>query len=148
MPSPHQASSDREVPPFPRIEREHNENPARFLLETIETDDNHGTSGALILARIDGIESLDLAHAWEAVERALAREDYLDEPREFVLDALAERQDALVNDNGLPQIDLSPAELRARGTDYEYESVAVLVDGEGNQIPWARQNGAVVRPGQ
>lgn len=148
MPSTHQAAADREVPPFPRIEREHGENPARFLVESIEPDADHGTSGELILARIEGIESLDLAHAWEAVERALAREDYLDEPRERVLDALEERQDALADDDGLAQVGLSAAELRARGAGSEYESVAILVDEEGEEVPWSRQKGAVVgQPG-
>jgi len=148
MPSTHQAAADRDIPPFPRIKREHGENPARFLVESIEPDADHSTNGELILARIDGIESYDLAHAWEAVERALARDDYHEDPRERVLDALEKRQDALADDDGLPQVGLSPAELRARGASCEYESVAVLVAEDGNEVPWSRQNGAVVEAGQ
>jgi len=100
MPSTTQGQSSTDVPSFPRLEREYDENPARFLIHRIRVDAGDGTNGQLIFARIRGIDSLELANAWAAVERRLAAEyDVVpfDEPREDVLEALQERRDELAD---------------------------------------------------
>lgn len=146
MVSTAQGGSSRTTPTFIRIEREHNENPARFLVEDLTVDAGDGTSGELILARIRGIDSLDLVHAWEAVERNLANgENALrDEPRERVLDALEERRETL------EEIGDRPERNTRRDDDLDSEavqSVAVLVDEDGNEVPWSRQRVAGANTG-
>ena len=120
------------------------ENPARFLVEEIDIDTGAGTSGELIVARIRGIATRELVNYWEGVERWLARRDGR-EPRDDVLDALQERREELEEQgDGLAQAGLTPAERREAATERDAESVAVLLDEDGEEVPWSRQEGAVV----
>lgn len=132
--------------PFSESAGNHGENPARFLVECFRLDDGSGTSGELILARIRGLESVALCRYWLAVERWLATEGYLsnESPRDRVVDALKQRE-AELEEDGLPQTaGLTPKERRERAAEYESESVAVLVDEDGNEVPWSRQEGATI----
>ncbi|RLM81313.1 hypothetical protein DVK05_09975 [Halorubrum sp. Atlit-8R] len=120
------------------------ENPARFLVEEIDIDTGAGTSGELIVARIRGIATRELVDYWEGVERWLARQEDR-EPREDVLDALQERREELeANGEGLSQAGMAPVERREAAAERDAESVAVLVDEDGEEVPWSRQEGAVV----
>ncbi|GAA0539821.1 hypothetical protein ABNG02_15610 [Halorubrum ejinorense] len=120
------------------------ENPARFLVEEIDIDTGAGTSGELIFARIRGIATRGLVDYWEGVERWLARREGR-APREDVLDALQERREELEErGNGLDQAGMTPAERREAAAERNAESVAVLVDEGGEEVPWSRQSGAVV----
>ena len=120
------------------------ENPARFLVEEIDIDTGAGTSGELIVARIRGIATRELVNYWEGVERWLARRDGR-EPRDDVLDALQERREELEeHGEGLAQAGMTPAERREAATKCDAESVAVLVDEDGKEVSWSRQEGAVV----
>ncbi|OYR82799.1 hypothetical protein DJ84_09545 [Halorubrum ezzemoulense] len=119
-------------------------NPARFLVEEIDIDTGAGTSGELIVARIRGIATRELVNYWEGVERWLARRDGRG-PRDDVLDALQERREELEEQgDGLAQAGLTPAERREAATERDAESVAVLLDEDGEEVPWSRQEGAVV----
>jgi len=120
------------------------ENPARFLVEEIDIDTGAGTSGELIIARIRGIATHELLDYWEGVERWLARREDR-EPRDDVLDALDARREELdEHGEGLAQAGLSPAERREAAAERDAESVAVLLDEDGEEVPWSRQRGAVV----
>lgn len=120
------------------------ENPARFLAEQIDVDTGAGTSGELIFARIRGIATRELVDYWEGVERWLARRKGRD-PRENVLEALNQRREELeAYGDGLAQVGMTPAERREVAAERDAESVAVLVDEDGEEISWSRQFGAVV----
>jgi hypothetical protein len=120
------------------------ENPARFLVEEIDIDTGAGTSGELIVARIRGIATRELVDYWEGVERWLARREGR-EPRDDVLEALQERREELNEQgDGLAQAGMTPAERRGAAAERDAESVAVLVDEDGEEVPWSRQAGAVV----
>ena len=130
--------------PSPELSDEHGENPARFLQEDIHADSGAGTSGELMFARIRGIESVLLVRYWVAMERRLASINDR-EPRERVLHALAQRERYLeANGEGLAQAGMTPAERREAAVERDTESVAVLVDEDGEAVPWSRQSGAVV----
>ena len=130
--------------PSPENAAEHNENPARFLVETISADNGHGTTGELMLARIRGLETVALCRFWLGVERHLADQEDR-EPRDRVVDALEEREETLrKRGEGLAQAGLSAAERRERAAEFDSESVAVLVDEDGEELSWSRQSGAVV----
>jgi hypothetical protein len=124
------------------------ENPARFLVEEIAADTGDGTTGELIFARIRGIATTELVDYWEGVERWLAmRADR--EPREDVLEALAERREELAeHGEGLAQAGLTAAERRERAAERDAESVAVLLNEDGEEVSWSRQEGATVRTSQ
>lgn len=120
------------------------ENPARFLVEEIDIDTGAGTTGELIVARIRGIATRELVDYWEGVERWLARREER-EPREDVLEALQERREVLDEQgDGLAQAGMTPAERREAAAERYAESVAVLLDEDGEAVPWSRQEGAVV----
>ncbi|MDB2286674.1 hypothetical protein PM038_15670 [Halorubrum ezzemoulense] len=120
------------------------ENPARFLVEEIDIDTGAGTTGELIVARIRGIATRELVNYWEGVERWLARREDR-EPRDDVLEALQERREELEEEGGgLAQTGMTPAERRGAAAERDAESVAVLVDEGGEEVPWSRQEGAVV----
>lgn len=120
------------------------ENPARFLVEEIDIDTGAGTSGELVLARIRGIATRELVDYWEGVERWLARREGR-EPRDDVLDALQERREELEEQgDALAQTGMTPEERREAATERDAESVAVLVDEDGEEVPWTRQEGATV----
>jgi len=120
------------------------ENPARFLVEEIDIDTGAGTTGELILARIRGIATRELVDYWEGVERWLARREGRD-PRDDVLDALQERREELEEQGeGLAQAGMTPAGRREVAAERDAESVAVLVDEDGEAVSWSRQEGAVV----
>lgn len=124
------------------------ENPARFLVEELTIDDGDGTTGELMLARIRGIITTDLIDYWLGVERWLAMHEGR-EPRDRVIDALEERKAHLEeHGEGLAQTGLSVEERRERAANLETQSVAVLVDEDGEEIPWSRQRRAVVGASQ
>lgn len=124
------------------------ENPARFLVEDVTADSGDGTTGELIFARIRGIATTELVDYWEGVERWLAmRNDR--EPREDVLEALADRREEIeTHGEGLTQAGLTAEERREHIPECDTESVAVLIDQDGEEIPWSRQRGAVMGASQ
>ena len=120
------------------------ENPARFLVEELTVDDGDGTTGELMLARIRGIASTELIDYWLGVERWLAMHNDR-EPRDRVIDALEERKAELEeHGEGLAQAGMTQAERREAAAERDAESVAVLVDEDGEEVSWSRQRGAVV----
>ena len=120
------------------------ENPARFLVEEIDIDTGAGTSGELIVARIRGIATRELVDYWEGVERWLARREDR-EPRDDVLDVLQERREELEEQgDGLAQAGMTPEERREAAAERDAESMAVLLDEDGEEVSWSRQEGAVV----
>ncbi|QRG24168.1 hypothetical protein [Halorubrum coriense] len=130
--------------PFPEPALEYGENPARFLVEELSVDDGEGTSGELMLARIRGLETIELCGFWLAVERALANKESR-EPRERVERAIRERKAELEeHGEGLAQTEMTPADRRAVAAERDAESVAVLVDEGGEEVSWSRQSGAAV----
>jgi len=130
--------------PSPENTAEHGENPARFLVEELTVDDGDGTTGELMLARIRGLETIARCRFWLGVERYLAAQADRD-PRDRVVDALEEREETLQKrGEGVAQAGLSPKERRERAAELDSESVAVLVDDDGEEIPWSRQRGAVL----
>ena len=120
------------------------ENPARFLVEEVRADNGDGTTGELLFARIRGIETVGLVDYWLGVERWLAMQNDR-EPRDRVIDALEERK-AYLEDHGegLAQTGMTPAERREAAAERDAESVAVLLDEDGEEASWSRQRGAVV----
>jgi len=67
------------------------------------------------------------------------------EPRERVLDALDERRSELeAHGEGHAQTGMTHAERREAAAEYDAESNAVLVDENGEEVPWSRQRGATV----
>ena len=144
----HNEQAAATVNPSPELSAEHGENPARFLQASISPDYGDGSSGELIFARIRGIESISLIRYWVAMERRLASIEGRD-PRSKVLQALATRERHLEeHGDGLAQAGLSREERRDRAADRDSQSVAVLVDENGQEIPWSRQTGATVRASQ
>ena len=130
--------------PSSELSDEYSENPARFLQEPIQIDVGDGTTGELMFARIRGIETIALVRYWVAMERRLASIKGRD-PRERVLQALAQRERYLEeHGEGIEQAGLTPRERRERAAEMESESVAVLVDEDGEEVSWSRQSGAVV----
>ena len=130
--------------PSPELSDEHGENPARFLQEDIAIDSGDGTSGELMFARIRGLESVALVRYWVAMERRLASIEGRD-PRDRIIRALAERERQLEeHGEGLAQAGLSPEERRERAAAMDSESVATLVDEDGEEVSWSRQTGATV----
>ncbi|OYR53576.1 hypothetical protein DJ73_07130 [Halorubrum sp. Ea1] len=124
------------------------ENPARFLVEALTVDDGDGTTGELMFARIRGIISTELIYYWIGVERWLAMQNDR-EPRDLVIDALEARKEELEEDGeGLTQTRMTPAERREAVAERDSESVAVLVDEDGEELSWSRQRGAVVGASQ
>jgi hypothetical protein len=120
------------------------ENPARFLVEELTVDEGDGTTGELMLARIRGIVSTELIDYWLGAERWLAMQ-HDREPRDRVIDALEERKEELEeNGEGLSQAGMTSAERRERAAERDAESVAVLLDEDGEEVSWSRQSGAVV----
>ena len=130
--------------PSPENAAEHGENPARFLIEEITVDNGDGTTGELMLARIRGLETIALCRFWLGVERYLAAQEDR-EPRDRVVDALEEREEYLEeHGDGLAQSGLSREEIRERNEEIDSESVAVLLDEDGEEVSWSRQHGATV----
>ena len=124
------------------------ENPARFLVEQLTVDDGDGTTGEVMLARIRGIVSIELVNYWLGVERWLAMQEDRD-PRDRVIDALEARKEELQeHGEGLAQAGLSREERRERAAQFNSESVAVLLDENGEEVSWSRQRGATVEAGR
>jgi len=97
-----------------------------------------------MLARIRGIVSTELVDYWIGVERWLAMQEDR-EPRDRVVDALEERKAELQeHGEGLAQTGMTTEERREAATERDSESVAVLLDEDGEEIPWSRQRGATV----
>ena len=130
--------------PFPEPSRQYGENPARFLAAELAVDDGDGTRGELMLARIRGLETIELCGFWLAVERALANSEGR-EPRQRVERAIRERKAHLEEyGEGLSQAGMTPAERRGAAAERSAESVAVLLDEDGEEVQWSRQRGATV----
>lgn len=130
--------------PSPELSAEHGENPARFLVEDVRIDHGDGTSGELLFARIRGIETVALVRYWAAMERRLASMNDRD-PRERVIQALAQRERHLEEyGEGLAQAGMTPAERREAAAERDAESAAVLLDEDGEEVSWRRQEGATV----
>ena len=130
--------------PSPENAAEYSENPARFLVEEITVDNGDGTTGELMLARIRGLETIALCRFWLGVERYLAAQGER-EPRDRVVDALEDREETLrKRGEGLAQAGLSREERRERAAQFDSESVAVLLDEDGEEMSWSRQRGATV----
>ncbi|MFC5135471.1 MULTISPECIES: hypothetical protein [Haloferacaceae] len=130
--------------PFPGPAAEYGENPARFLANERVVDDGDGTRGELMLARIRGLETIELCGFWLAVERALANKEGR-EPRDRVERAIRERKAHLEeHGEGLPQAGMTSAERREAAADRDSESAAVLLDEDGEEVSWSRQRGASV----
>ena len=143
----HNEQAAATVNPSPELSAEHGENPARFLQESLSADHGDGSSGELMFARIRGIETIDLVRYWVAMERRLASIEGRD-PRSKVLQALATRERHLEEQGeGLAQAGLTSEERRERAAERDSESVAVLLDEDGNEISWRRQAGATVTAG-
>lgn len=144
----HNEQAAATVDPSPDLSDEHGENPARFLQESLSPDYGDGSSGELIFARIRGIESISLIRYWVAMERRLATIQERD-VRDKVIRALAARERHLEeHGDGLAQAGLSREERRDIAAERDSQSVAVLVDEDGEEIPWSRQTGATVRASQ
>lgn len=130
--------------PSPQLSAEHGENPARFLQADIRADHGDGTSGELMFARIRGIETIALVRYWVAMERRLAAIEGRD-ARDRVLQALAKRERHLEeHGDGLAQSGLSREEIHERNAQLDSESVAVLLNEDGEEVSWSRQRGATV----
>ncbi|MEZ3163267.1 hypothetical protein ABNG03_00155 [Halorubrum sp. RMP-47] len=146
MPATGQHNEQSTHTPDPSLElsAEHGENPARFLDVEIHVDSGSGTSGELMFARIRGIQTIALVRYWVAMERRLASIRDRD-PRERVLQALAQRERYLdEHGEGLPQTGMTPSERREVAAERDAESVAVLLDKDGEAVSWSRQEGATV----
>ncbi|WP_058366661.1 hypothetical protein [Haloparvum sedimenti] len=136
--------------PFPDMAAQYGENPARFLSLSLEPDGGDGSSGELILARIRGLETIEMCGFWLGVERALANK-HDREPRARIERALRDRKAELeAQGDGLSTSGTTPAERRARGERLReeqpdrVESCAVLLDKDGEERPWSSQQGARV----
>jgi len=144
----HNEQAIETVDPSPELSAEHGENPARFLAADISPDHGDGTTGKLMFARIRGIETIALVRYWVAMERRIAAIEGRD-PREPVLQALAKRERHLEeHGEGLAQAGLTAAERRERAAERDAESVAVLLNEDGEEVSWSRQEGATVRTSQ
>ena len=117
-----------EVEAYPKIERDVGYNPARFLdMDLVETGDATIQSNrALVRAVIRGLQSVATVRAWDGVERNLARKVYDREPRQPILDWLAEREAELQErgdlDERLEAEDIPPREERCQprsAADYD-----------------------------
>ncbi len=150
MPSENQHNEQAaEIPnPMPESTDKHGENPARYLVERIEPDNGDGTEGDLLFARIRGLETIAKCRFWLGVERWLASQEDRD-PRDAVVDALEEREAHLEeHGEGLASAGIHRDERNRRDADADTSSAAILVDEDGEEVPWSRQNGATVRASQ
>jgi hypothetical protein len=103
MPSEYSpADSGRGVQAFPRIVERIGENPARFLDRdlTTSTPEGHAKPSLMLEARIDGIDFVDVAIAYLAVETQLDREEC---PRSGVIDRLEARKEWLQDHGDRPR---------------------------------------------
>jgi hypothetical protein len=78
------AKSDRET--FPKLREDLGEDPARYLDVPMFAEGGGTTRLATAMVRIRGIDKLEVANAWLAVERRIDRG-----PRQRVVDAIQER---------------------------------------------------------
>jgi len=90
-------------PQYPNVVESIGDDPARYLFNR---------SRWVALARIRGLRTFDEIEAWRAVEKNLAnRMGVIEEPREWVLDALDARESEL-EEHGVfdPDVDREPPE--------------------------------------
>lgn len=118
-------SADRER--FPKLVEDIGEDPAQFLDHDFVRADGD-TPLRTAIARIKGIDSLQVAHAWLAIERRLdrgPREQVVDvlEDRIAFLEAHGERPDDLPSEDGPARYQAreihADATTEVRWTDYE-----------------------------
>lgn len=120
MPSKHRAA-DRET--FPRLQEELGEDPARFLDQPLFDGGDHTSSpGAMMRARIRGIDHLATLRAWKAVERNLDRG-----PRDRVMELLEDREEYLQQHGD--------RDKRTTESDHERPPKDVYVVEDGERIP-------------
>jgi hypothetical protein len=90
-------------PAFPALVEQIGDDPARYL---------YGRRRWIALARIRGLRTFEQVEAFRAVERSLVHQyDLRSEPREWVLEALADRE-AVLEDRGVfdPDVPQEPPE--------------------------------------
>ncbi len=156
MPSEHSPADSADREQYPRLRRDLNEDPARFLdrdlfdhgqvrleerdvvewnqsNQRVVRDEAVSAPGEMIRDRIRGIDDLEVARAWRAVERNLDRTP--EGGRDVVIGFIEDRIDELEEhgERDLPR--LSPEEQRERAVE-AYESVgpkdeAVYLDEDG-----------------
>jgi len=158
VPSEHSPADSGDHEEFPRLRRELNEDPARFLdrdlfdhgqvrLEPRENpewnesnqravrDDDVSAPGEMMRDRIRGIDSIAVARAWRAVERGLDRTP--EGGRDVIIEFIETRLDELEEHGERDLPGLSPEEQRERAVE-AYESVApkpdaVYLDEDGEE---------------
>jgi len=158
VPSEHSPGARDERERFERLRRDLNEDPARFLdrdifehgqvrleerdvvewdqsNQRVVRDESVSAPGEMIRDRIDGIDDLEVARAWRAVERNLDRTP--DGGRDVVIGFIEDRIDELeaTGERDLPG--RSAEELRELGVD-AYENIApkpdaVYLDEDGEE---------------
>lgn len=129
---------------FPKVEAEIGEDPARFLDAGIFTPDGESSGLSTALARIRGIDRLEVIGAWQGVEKALGTPDrggdYREEcPRRRVMLALEERREELLaTGEREDQLErrLDPPEDVEKGTAY------AIRDGERIPLEEAQRSAA------
>ena len=89
------------------------ENPARFLDQHIPR--NPDSPGSMFIARVRGIDHLEVIGAWQATERRLAAEQDR-EPRSHVMEILDQRRQHLLEhgERSLPELTAGERRERAR----------------------------------
>lgn len=99
-------SGDLDRPAFPNVVETIGDDPARYLYDRPRW---------VALARIRGLRTFDEVRAWRAVEKNLAkRKGVIEEPRDWVLDALDDRETELEEHGEFdPDVDREPFETGA-----------------------------------
>jgi hypothetical protein len=132
VPSEHSPGGTRERETFEVIERDHGEDPARWLDQDLL---QHPGRKALVEARIDGIDSIALVRAWIAVERRLERAT-----RQGIITRLERREEQL------QQLGERPERLHYRDDrDVPAKQWYRIEDGE--RVPWGEVDRSIGLPG-
>jgi len=144
MPSEHSPAAGEGRQRFPRLLEDIGEDPARFLdrdlfehgqvrleerdvvawdesNQRVARDSDVSAPGRMLRDRIQGIDHLEVARAWRAVERALDRTP--EGGRDVIIDALETRIAELEADGERDLPGLSPEEQRAQAAE-AFEAVA------------------------
>jgi len=144
VPSEHSPGAREDREHFGRLRRDLNEDPARFLdrdifehgqvrleerdvvewnqsNQRVVRDSAVSGPGEMIRDRIAGIDDLEVAKAWRAVERALDRTP--EGGRDVIIEFIEDRIDELEANGERDLPGLSPGEQRERAVE-AYESVA------------------------
>lgn len=133
-----------EHPSYPSIKADLGYNPARFLNhDLLETGDGGTTESNQMLVRavIRGLGSVAAVRAWTVVERNLAHQVDDREPRQPVLDWLAEREAELEGQGDLKDrleaAEIPPREERVdRRTASDYREMPTVTPRPSCAIQW------------